>query len=452
MKIGIIGTGYVGLTQTLCMASYLHQHEFIGYDVDKDKIAKLNSGIPTIFEEGLSDLLNTCLSSSKNVKFTNTIEDLGECEIIFIAVGTPMNELGEQNLEYLQSAVQSILPVVCNNEKVCLVIKSTVLPGTCEHIYSGLSDSLKGKVVIANNPEYLREGFAINDFLHPDKVTIGIKTRSNYENFNKLVDYFTEVLVKLYTPIANGKIHVTSLAVSQAAKYVNNDLLATKIAKINEYRQVFNYMTDSEFDELMKSLGLDSRISDKFLVSGPGFGGSCFDKDTSALCTMALYRGFNESRLPLLHNTLKSNIARAKYCIHNINDMIKMHKPKKILFLGSAFKAGTDDVRYSKAIEIIKGVFDTCNDNAENITILDPKAINNTEYDLRNYNLTKVSFVSTDNVEKIETEILSSNFVVVLTEWSVFKEAFSKIPENTDRIYVDARHIVPESIGNLVQL
>lgn len=445
MKIGVVGTGYVGLTQVVAMSSYLDKHEFIGYDIDKSKIDKLSKGIPTIYEDGLEDLLINGIK--KNLRFTNDIKDLADCNYIFIAVGTP-TIAGQQDLRFLKNVVNDLHELFRNypDNEVCFIIKSTVLPGTCEMVAKMVKDN--PNIIVADNPEFLKEGTSLSDFLVPDKVVLGV------DHNHPLHETYLKTLEELYLPICSAdRIIKTTLAVSQACKYVNNDMLATKISKVNEYRTLFSDMTDDEFKTLMKSLGLDSRISCKFLNSGPGFGGSCFKKDVLALVDYA--RGKNMLKnLPLLESTVVSNENRVSFCANKIANILNDDNIKDVLILGAAFKSGTDDVRYSTSIDIIRALSKSLPNI--NFTVHDPEASKNAELELSDCNNIVKFYNETDVkelVESIPSNSDKSTAIVVLTEWPLYNEMFeySDFISSQIKLVIDTRHMA-NNITNVISL
>lgn len=433
MKIGIIGTGYVGLTQSVCMASYLTNNEFIGIDIDETKVDSLNNGIPTIYEDGLEELLKKDLSQG-NLKFSSEYANLVDCQVIFIAVGTPTDDNGIPNLTYLNKAFDQVVNAIkdVNPEMPrCIVIKSTVPPGTCETLAERVSTY--SNLFVVSNPEYLREGIALNDFLNPDKVTLGFNNNQrNNVNFNEVV----RMMAIIYTPIAENKILITDLATSQMVKYACNSFLAMKIAFINELSDLCK-VNGANIEDVAKQMGYDKRISPLFLQPGPGYGGSCFSKDVRGLCSTIpeIANGYS-----LLRNIENSNNAHAQRCFLEVSDYINSNytKIKNILILGVAFKAGTDDVRYSKALEIANHIVDL-SEGKYNVTIHDPEALSNVhrgDSDLINY---------TDcGNEQLVEYLVDADVVVVLTEWNQYKQLFSSAPTRENQAVFDFRNIVPK--------
>lgn len=436
MKIGIIGTGYVGLTQATCMASYLTQHEFIGIDIDKSKVDSLNKGIPTIYENGLKELLKQDLLQG-NLTFSTDYSTLVDCQVIFIAVGTPTDDNGIPNLKYLNEAFDKVVETVKDKSPEmprCIVIKSTVPPGTCETLAERVATY--PKLFVVSNPEYLREGIALNDFLNPDKVTLGFNVnQKNDINFTEVI----RMMAIIYSPIAENKMLITDLSTAQMVKYACNSFLAMKIAFINELSDLCK-INGANIEDVAKQMGYDKRISPLFLQPGPGYGGSCFSKDVRGLCSTIpeIANGYS-----LLRNIENSNNAHAQRCFLQISDYINSNYTniKNILILGVAFKAGTDDVRYSKALEIASHIVDL-SEGKYNVTIHDPEALSNVhrgESDVINY---------TDcNNEQLVDYLVDADLVVVLTEWEQYKALFRTAPVTENQTIFDFRNIVPNKFN-----
>lgn len=416
MKISIVGLGYVGLTQFLCLANQHLGFEFVGLDIDKSKIDSLNEGKCYIYETGMEDLLNRVLFLN-NSKFTTNPDDIRGSDIIFVAVPTPT--LGAQDLTYLEAAINNILDTTCD-ESPLIVIKSTVLPGTCERV-QGIVENWGCNHRVASNPEFLKEGSSIKDFMEADKVVIGTTNDEDYE-----------LLREVYSFIEDSKIIKCTLPVAQAIKYVNNDMLATKIAKINEYRTLFSFMSSEEFSTLTRALGLDSRISPEFMVSGPGFGGSCFPKDVSALATYSLKR--LGKQLPLLSSTMQSNTERVEHILLQIRDSNVTRRAKSVAVLGVAFKAGTDDIREATTIQVLSQLSIS---DFDEVFVHDPEAIHNLKKHWVNTNNPFI-LSDTDSISDLQTKLEEYDTVIVLTNWPMYKNLdFSKF-----KFVIDTRNTV----------
>lgn len=328
MDICVIGAGYVGLTTAVCFAELGHNIRII--DLDKEKIDKIRRGISPIYEENMKELL---LKNKKRIN-VSTVYDFTE-KIVFICVGTPSNKNGTINLKYIKKAVNSVAK---NAEGgTLIVIKSTVYPSTTEKIIKPLIDKYCKNCMVAMNPEFLREGKAIYDFLNPDRIIIGTTEKKA-----------KETLKKLYNNV-DAPVFITTPTEAEMIKYASNALLATKISFANEFGNLCKIL-DIDSYNVMKGVGMDKRISSSFLDSGIGFGGSCFPKDLRAIYYGSKKIDYN---MELIKSVLNVNEKQP----FKIIETLKKHtdlKGKVIAILGLSFKPDTDDIRESKAIPIIQ--------------------------------------------------------------------------------------------------
>lgn len=414
MKLTIIGSGYVGLVSAICFAKI--GHEVACIDKDENKISSLKKGIIPIYEPGLKEML---AENSANISFTTDLsEALSDSEAVFIAVGTPQGEDGSADLSYVLSAAKEI--VENSQEDKVIITKSTVPVGTADKIRDIIKNSAsKFDFKVASNPEFLREGSAIQDFMEPDRIVIGVNDKKSDKILSEIYHYFApEKLVK------------TDSKTSELIKYAANSFLAAKICFINEMADLCE-KTGSNIKELSQAIGLDSRIGDKFLNPGPGFGGSCFPKDIMAILNIAQQNNVN---LSLISSTINSNKNRksemTKKIAKNFDD--NSLENKKVTVLGLAFKANTDDIRYSPAIEIVKNL----SKNNAIIKAFDPEALENSKQELKNYQ--NIIFCN-DLYEAIS----DCDLIVIATEWPEFKKLdFNKIKSITkSRKIVDLRNI-----------
>ena len=414
MKICIIGTGYVGLVSGTCFAEI--GHNVVCIDTDKKKIDKLNRGLVPIYEPGLEELvkrnseqgrLKFSLDSSLSIKNSN---------IVFICVGTPTNKITKKaNLKYVFNVTNNIKNNL-NKYKV-IVTKSTVPVMTGDKIEKILNiKKNKNKFDVVSNPEFLREGEAIRDFLYPDRVVVGSSsTKAN------------NIMKNLYLPIIKKKSRYfhTSRRAAELIKYASNAFLATKISYINEISNLCE-KSDIDVNEISIGIGLDERIGDRFLRAGPGYGGSCFPKDTRALLTTA--KKFN-TELSIVNSAVKSNDNRHNILISKILKIMnnKLNN-RKITFLGVTFKAGTDDMRDSPSLKIIpKLIRKGCL-----INYYDPTG-------------SKEEFNKFKNIKYCSNIIeacKNTDLVVIHTEWNEFKQLNFKniIKKKNFKIY-DMRNL-----------
>ena len=344
MKVGIIGVGYVGLVQGVVLANF--GLDVICMDKDKEKISKLKDGIIPIYEEGLSELLGKV---SSKINFTTNIKEVVEkSEVIFIAVGTPAADDGKADLTYVLDVAHNI-GMYINDYKV-IVNKSTVPVGTAKMVRKIIQKQLILRQVnyefdIVSNPEFLREGKAIKDCQLPNRIVIGTES-------DKAREIMKEVYRVLY--LKETPFVFTNLETAELIKYASNSLLAVKISFINEMALLAEKL-GANIQEVAKAMGMDGRISPKFLNAGPGYGGSCFPKDTKAIVQIAEENG---EALYVVEAAIKANekqkMKMVEKIIKTMNIEDGMNNKKKIGILGLSFKPETDDMREAPSLTIIR--------------------------------------------------------------------------------------------------
>ncbi|MFH0832245.1 MAG: UDP-glucose/GDP-mannose dehydrogenase family protein [Candidatus Aenigmatarchaeota archaeon] len=393
MKISIIGSGYVGLSTGLGLASL--GYEIICVDVDRGKVDSINNGKLPIYEDGMQEILNKALKKKTFKATTDFAYAIENSEVSFVAVGTPFKD--GLYLKYVMDAVTDISKALKSKKGYHLVVmKSTVLPGTTESIIPILEKSSKKRVGkdigLCMNPEFLREGKALDDFLKPDRIVIG--------EFDKKSG---DALEKLYKGV-NAPVFRTNLKTAEMIKYAANTFLASKISLINEIGNICKKLGIDTYD-VAKGIGYDKRISPQFLESGIGFGGSCFKKDLSALAKKAKSLGVD------------TRIIDATLCVNEnqplkITEFLKDVKNKKVTILGLAFKPGTDDIRESPAIRIISELLrkGAC------VSAYDPKAMDNVKRVFPNITYCRSAKEALENADAC----------VILTEWEEFKKLSEK--------------------------
>lgn len=344
MKIGVIGTGYVGLVQGVIMADF--GSNVICMDINEDRIKKLQVGESPIFEPGLKELLLKNIKE-KRISFTTDIKKVvEESEVLFIAVGTPANEDGSADLHYILEVAENIGTYI-NGYKV-IVDKSTVPVGTGKLVRETIEKKLnqrKQKISfdIVSNPEFLREGKAITDCQHPDRVVIGYESEKAKEIMKKVYD----VLFINETPFI-----FTNIETAEMIKYSSNAMLAVKISFINEIALLAEKV-GANTQEIARAMGMDGRISPKFLHCGPGYGGSCFPKDTRAIVDVG--KKYGEEML-VIKAAIEANQKQKKRVIEKIISKMNGVSGKIIGILGLSFKPDTDDMREAPSIDIIRGL------------------------------------------------------------------------------------------------
>lgn len=392
MHIAVIGTGYVGLVTGACFAEF--GVEVTCVDVDKGKIDRLNQGIIPIYEPGLDKIVEKNTSAGR-LHFTTDIKPaIEQALVIFLAVGTPPREDGSPDMSFYQSAAKDIAEYM-NGYKV-LVTKSTVPVGTGKWLRGFVEEHQKMKTNfgVASNPEFLREGAAIEDFMHPDRVVIG----SNEEDAIAIMKDLYRPLYLIETPIV-----ITSLEAAELIKYAANAFLATKITFINEIANLCDAI-GCDVHDVARGMGMDNRIGRKFLHPGPGYGGSCFPKDTRALTTVADQFGVETL---IVDSVIEANERQRAAMIPKIEKLVGDLSDKKIAVLGLSFKPETDDMRESPAVDIIKELLK----RGAKIKAYDPVAMEEARHSLPDIEYAK------DEFDAIE----GADVLVFLTEWNQFR-------------------------------
>lgn len=405
MKISIIGTGYVGLPTGVGLAEL--GHEVVCIDREISKIERLKKGEITLFEDGLEDLLKKNLKKG-NISFTNSMkEGITDSDIVFIAVGTPPHPVTkEADMKYVHAAATELAQYL--DKYTVIATKSTVPVGTGDDIESLISKTNpNAKFDVVSLPEFLREGFAVHDFFNPDRIIIGTDS-----------DSAKAILFELYKPFADkSEILFVKRRSSETIKYASNAFLALKIHYINEMAD-FCEKADADIEEVAKGMGLDSRIGKKFLNPGPGYGGSCFPKDTNAMHFMAKQNGVE---LTLIEAAIRGNEKRKKDIAQKIISKINHINSPKIAVLGLTFKGGTDDCRESPAMEII----DELLKHELDIMAYDPKGMKNANELLGD----KINYA-----EDIYSVANDADILVILTEWDDFKNC------DLEKVIINMRH------------
>ena len=393
MKIVMLGTGYVGLVSGACFSEFGYQ--VICVDNDKEKINNLENGILPIYEPGLEALVTKNFKNGK-LKFSNSIENsLSKADAIFIAVGTPERRgEGHADLTYVYSVAKEIAPFL---KDYCIVItKSTVPVGTSLEIKNIIKKYNKNaNFDVVSNPEFLREGSAIEDFMRPNRVIVGVENAKS----KKIMENIYQPLYLIQTPIL-----FTDLKSAELIKYASNAFLAIKISFINQMADLCESLnTDIHF--ISRGIGLDKRIGDKFLHPGPGYGGSCFPKDTIALSKIA---SDNNVNLSIINDVIKYNKKRKKSLITKLNNILG-NEMKEMSFgiLGLSFKPGTDDMRESPSLDLVPSLVE----NVKKVKVFDPIAMNEAAKYIKD-----VYFSN-----NIEDCIKNVDVIILLTEWSEFR-------------------------------
>ncbi|MCL1631173.1 UDP-glucose/GDP-mannose dehydrogenase family protein [Sporolactobacillus sp. CPB3-1] len=392
MKIAVIGTGYVGLVTGVALSEIGNRVTCI--DVDPSKVEKLSNGIPTIYEPGLEELIRKNLESG-NLSFTaKHQEGLSDAEVVYIAVGTPQRPDGAANLDYVEQAARDIAANITRN--VIVVIKSTVPVGTNFHIKDLINKNTKNgiQIKIASNPEFLREGSAVKDTFHGDRIVIGTEDEQT-----------ADILAELNQPFG-APIVTTDISSAEMIKYSSNAFLATKISFINEIANLCEAM-GANVEEVAKGMGLDHRIGPDFLKAGIGYGGSCFPKDTNALVQLA---GNANHDFNLLKSVIEVNNHQQVLLLNKIESRFGSIQGKRVAVLGLAFKPNTDDLRESPAFVMIPKL---CAMGAD-VIAYDPIAVSNAKRQLG---------TDIDYTEDLHEALNNADFAIIITDWPSVKNA-----------------------------
>jgi len=410
----MIGTGYVGLVSGVCFSDL--GNDVICVDKDKNKINNLKKGIIPIYEPGLEELVLKNYNNKRLNFSTNLQESVKKSDVVFICVGTPTKKKGNKaDLSQVYSVGKEISKSI-NNYKI-IITKSTVPVTTGDELEKIiLKKAKKNSFSIVSNPEFLREGEAIRDFIYPDRVVVGTNDKKSHG-----------ILKNLYSPlISKGAKYVsTKRRAAELIKYASNAFLATKITFINEIANLCE-KTDINVEDISIGIGLDKRIGSRFLRAGPAYGGSCFPKDTKAIVSTA---GKFNTNLSVIKTVIESNRKRSELLLKKINLILKNKiKNKKISFLGVTFKANTDDMRDSSSLKMIPYL----SKKGAKIKYYDPTGEKKEFNKLKNVEFSK----------SIKESIVDTDLVIVHTEWNDFKSInFKKFSKNKKLIIYDLRNI-----------
>ena len=405
-SVAIIGTGYVGLVSGACLADF--GNTVICVDIDKNKIERLKNGEIPIYEPGLENVVvrNT---QAQRLQFTDSLPDAVACsEVVFIAVGTPPSEDGSADLSYVESAARDIGKVMTAYKVV--VDKSTVPIGTARKVKRWIGEEIANRVRrgelaendlsfdVVSNPEFLREGAAVHDFTHPDRIVIGAET----ERARVIMKDVYRSLYLNETPYIE-----TNLESAEMIKYASNAFLAVKISFINEIANLCEKV-GADVKEVAKAVGRDGRIGGKFLHPGPGYGGSCFPKDTQAIVRTARDAG---SPLSVIEAAILANEEQKNMMVRKIENAMGTLQGKKIAVLGLAFKPNTDDMREAPALTIISAL----TAKGAHVKATDPAALEEAKWRLED---------TGDSLTLLEDEyetMAGADALVIVTEWNQYR-------------------------------
>lgn len=392
MKIGIIGTGYVGLPTGVGMAEL--GNDVVCIDREQSKIDALKAGKITLYEDGLEELFNKNVKAGR-IKFTTSMkEGVSNADLVIIAVGTPPHPVThEADMKYIHAAATELAEHL--TDYTVIATKSTVPVGTGDVVEQLIKKkNPNAQFDVVSLPEFLREGYAVHDFFNPDRIVVGANT-----------ERAANLIADLYKPF-KGKTEMLFVKrrSAETIKYASNAFLAIKIHYINEMAN-FCEKSGADITEVAKGMGLDSRIGNRFLNPGPGYGGSCFPKDTMAMSYMARQNGVE---MTLINSAINGNTARKEQMANRILETVKDIKDPKIAVLGLAFKEGTDDCRESPAMDIVAELL---RHNAK-IKAFDPKAMGVAKNILGN----KIEYAP-----DMYSALNGADVLAILTEWPEFK-------------------------------
>ncbi len=411
-KICVIGTGYVGLVTGTCFSDMGHRVTCL--DINEKRIEKLNNGIMPIYEPGLKQIVDQNVDAGRLDFTTSYQEALEDAEFAFIAVGTPSSVDGDADMQYVKMAAETIASHL--DHPIIIVNKSTVPVGTGDWVSEIIKDMNGGTTppfCVVSNPEFLREGSAVNDFMEPDRVVLG---STNREAAEKVADLYEAL---------RAPIMITDLRTAEMIKYASNAFLATRISFINEIANICESL-GADVKEVARGMGMDKRIGPSFLDAGLGWGGSCFPKDVKALAHMAETRG---SHPQLLQAVMDINQNQRKRAVQKVEKALGGLKGKTIGLLGLSFKPNTDDTRDAPALDIARMLLDA----GAVVQAFDPQAMEVSKKEIPQLQLRKNPYQTAEAVDAL----------ILATEWNEFKSLdFERIKANMKgNVILDGRNI-----------
>jgi UDPglucose 6-dehydrogenase len=414
-KICVVGTGYVGLVTGTCFADLGNSVTCL--DVDETRISKLHKGIMPIYEPGLQEIVEQNVKAGRLVFTTDYEKAVKDAEIAFIAVGTPSGVDGEADLQYVRQAAESIADLV--GEKIIVVNKSTVPVGTGDWVAEVIQKRRNGKPLdlnVVSNPEFLREGSAINDFMQSDRVVLGSENRAAAEK-----------VAELYAPL-RCPVLITDLRTAEMIKYASNAFLATRISFINEIANVCEEL-GADVKVVAQGMGLDKRIGSAFLDAGLGWGGSCFPKDVKALAHMAVLHGTHPQ---LLQAVMEINRNQRRRIVYKLRKALGGLNDTTIGILGISFKPNTDDIREAPALEVIH----LLENEGAHIKAYDPQAMENAAHVLPKVKLCENPYQVAEGADAL----------ILVTDWNEFKQIdFIRIKSLMNKaVIMDGRNLWDE--------
>jgi len=405
-KIGVIGLGYVGLPLACALAS--RGFRVVGLDIDLEKLKMIENGVTPIYEEGLDKLLQSALKHNKLTLTSDYSELVRTCDACFVCVGTPPNPDGSANLKHIEETATMVADALRHETKYFLmVIRSTIPPGTTLSLVKKIIEERSGKKVggygLCFNPEFLREGKALQDILNPDRIVIGaVDERSG----KTLLEIYRKFHGEPMPPVL-----LTTPTNAELIKYASNVFLATKISFINMISQLCQRLPDADVKVVAEGMGMDKRIGKEFLNAGLGWGGSCFPKDVRAFLRFSETLGV---KMKLVEAVIEINELQIENALKLAENLLGRFDGKTVSVLGLAFKPGTDDVRESRSIKLIEKLIE----RGAKVKVHDPRALGNARKILGN----KVEYCSS-----IEECLRNSDLCILATEWPEYKSLDSSV-------------------------
>jgi UDPglucose 6-dehydrogenase len=414
MNVSIVGSGYVGTTIAACLADI--GHDVVNVEIDDEIVATINAGEAPIHESGLEQRIAD--HAGTNLRATTDYDAVRDTDVTFLCLPTPQSESGSLDLAIMRAGAESLGRALADKDgEHLVVVKSTVLPGTTEDVVGPILEAESGTRIgdgleLAMNPEFLRMGTAVEDFLEPDKVVLGTASEGAAATLRKL---YAPILAREETDLVETEIREAELI-----KYANNAFLASKVSLVNELGNIAREY-DADAYEVLEAVGLDDRVSERFMRSGLGWGGSCFPKDVNALRAGAREQGYDPE---LLDATVAVNDEQPRRLVALLEEHVAL-EGARIAVLGLSFKPGTDDVRKSRALDVIEQL----RDRGAEIVAYDPVAIENVRPD----------FPEIEYAESADGALEGADGAVVATDWPEFDDlSFEGMARS---VVVDGRRI-----------
>ncbi|RXK47459.1 UDP-glucose 6-dehydrogenase AglM [Halorientalis pallida] len=423
MHVSVVGSGYVGTTIAACFADL--GHEVTSVDIDEDIVAAVNDGDAPIHEPGLDPLVS--VYGGDRLRATTDYDTIRETDVTFLALPTPKNDDGSIDTSIMEAGAESVGEAIAEKDGYHLVVvKSTVVPGTTEDTLTPLVEAASGKTAgedfgVAVNPEFLREGTAVDDFMEPDKIVVG--TDGDGRALDLLAEVYEPLVLQWDVPVFE-----TGPREAEMIKYANNGFLAAKVSLINDIGNICKEFGVDAY-EVAEAIGLDDRIGEQFLRSGVGWGGSCFPKDTSAIIQHARDAGYDPR---MLEAAVEVNERQPERLLSLLDEHVEA-EGDRIAVLGLAFKPGTDDIRNSRAIPVIEGL----RERGAEVVAYDPVAAGEMAE----------RFPDIEYAESAAAALDGASGAVVVTDWDEFGTLDEEFDAMEEAVVVDGRRIVERREG-----